>query len=60
MNRFQIKVITDALEQPEKLTEWEYDFVSDLAEKETDDMGKSYELSEKQNAIINRIGQKLS
>jgi hypothetical protein len=55
MNRFQIKVITDAMDQPENLTDWECDFIDDLAEK-----GEDYELSDKQNAIINRIGQKLS
>ena len=55
MNRFQIKIITDAIDQPEKLTDWENDFVSDIAER-----GDDYELSEKQNKIINRIGQKLS
>lgn len=55
MNRVQEKFILDALDQPEKLTEWEYDFINSLAEKEND-----YELSEKQNSILNRIQRKLS
>lgn len=54
MNRFQKEVIKEALDEPEKLTDWENDFVSDLANKPDD-----YELSEKQNAIINRISQKV-
>ena len=54
MNRVQERFILDALDQPEKLTEWEYDFINNLAEKD-----KDYELSEKQNAILNRIQRKL-
>lgn len=55
MNRFQIKIVTDALDQPENLSDWESDFISNIADK-----GDDYELSDKQNAIINRIGQKLT
>jgi hypothetical protein len=54
MNRVQIKFIKDALDQPEKLTDWEYDFINDLAEK-----GDDYSLSAKQNEILNRIQRKL-
>lgn len=53
-NRVQRKFILDALDQPERLTDWENEFISDLAEKDDD-----YELSEKQNKILNRISQKL-
>lgn len=54
MNRVQIRFIKDALDQPEKLSDWENQFISDLAEKP-----ESYELSEKQNAVLNRIQRKL-
>ena len=54
MNRLQQKIIEQALNDPEKLSEWEYDFINDIAEKCED-----YELSEKQNSIVNRIGSKL-
>lgn len=54
MNKVQIKFIKDALDQPEKLTDWEYDFINDIAEKE-----QNYELTEKQNKILNRIQSKL-
>jgi hypothetical protein len=54
MNRFQRKIIVDALEDPSRLTDWEFDFVNSLADK-TDD---EYELTEKQNKIVNRIGEK--
>ena len=54
MNRVQIKFIQDALDQPEKLTEWEYGYINALAER-----GDDYKLSEKQNEILNRIQRKL-
>lgn len=54
MNRVQIMFVKDALDQAEKLSEWEYDFVMSLA-----DRGDDYELSEKQNQILNRIQRKL-
>lgn len=53
MNGFQKKIIEDAIDDPDRLSEWEYDFVNDLAGKED-----YYELSDKQNSIINRISQK--
>lgn len=54
MNRVQKRFIKDALDQPEKLTEWENNFISDMAEKDDD-----YELSERQNATLNKIQRKL-
>ncbi len=54
MNRIQKTIIKQAIEDPSHLSDWEYDFVNDLADKEDD-----YELSEKQNSILNRIGSKL-
>ena len=54
MNTFQQKLICDALDQPEKLTYRERDFVNSLA-----DLPEDKELSEKQNSTLNRIGSKL-
>ncbi len=54
MNRYQKQVIKDALDYPEKLSDWEVDFINSLADRDDD-----YELSEKQNTIINRIGPKV-
>lgn len=54
MNRVQIKFIVDALDQEYKLTSWESDYINDLADKPDD-----YELSEKQNSILNRIQGKI-
>lgn len=54
MNRLQIQIVKEALDQPENLSEWELDFINDIAGK-----GNDYQLSEKQNKIVNRIGSKL-
>lgn len=54
MNRAQKRFVKDALDQPEKLSDWENNFINDLAEKEED-----YELSDKQNDVLNRIQRKL-
>jgi len=54
MNRVQKRFIKDALDQPEKLAEWENTFISDLAEKDDD-----YELTERQNSVLNKIQGKL-
>lgn len=54
MNRVQRQFVKDAIEYEHKLTEWEAKFINDLAER-----GDDYELSEKQNSILNRISQKL-
>ena len=54
MNKVQIKFIKDALDHPEKLNEWEYEFINDLADRDDD-----CPLSVKQNAVLNRISQKL-
>ena len=53
-NRIQRKFISDALDNPDRLTDWENGFIDDLADKDDD-----HELSEKQNEILNRISQKL-
>lgn len=54
MNRVQIRFVKDALDQPEKLSDWENNFINDLAEKP-----EGYELSEKQNTTLNKIQRKL-
>lgn len=55
MNRVQKKFVLDALDAEEVLTEWEHQFINDLAEKPD-----SYELSDKQNEILNRIQRKVN
>jgi len=54
MNRVQIQIIKEAMDSPEKLSNWEFDFVNDIAKK-----GDDYELSDKQNHIVNRIGSRM-
>lgn len=54
MNNYQIKRIYEALDNLEHLSEWENDFINNLAEKP-----EGYQLSEKENHIINRISQKI-
>lgn len=55
MNGFQKKQIKRALDQPENLTDWEYDRMLEWAEYPDE-----RELSEKQNKILNRIAEKLT
>ena len=55
MNSYQKKRILEALDNEYKLTEWEWDFINSLADKDEDE----YELSSKQNSILNRISQKM-
>ena len=54
MNTLQQRIINKALEHSEHLTDWEYDFVYSLS-----DRPGTYQLSEKQNSILNRIWEKL-
>lgn len=55
MNNYQKKRLIEATQFEEHLTEWEIEFVNDLVEK-----GDDYELSEKQNSILNRISTKIA
>lgn len=57
MNRIQRKFVIDALDQEHKLTEWESQYINDLAER--DEKSPDYVLSDKQNEILNRISRKL-
>lgn len=54
MNRVQIQFIKDALDNEDLLSDWESGFINSLADNEDD-----YELSDKQNEILNRISQKV-
>lgn len=54
MNSYQEKRVIEAMDNPEKLTDWENEFIDSLADKEED-----YKLSTKQNAVLNRISQKM-
>ncbi len=55
MNRVQKQIIKDALEYPENLSIWELAYMRGLADKPD-----NYELSEKQNKIVNSIGSKVA
>lgn len=54
MNRVQLKFVEDAEQNGHLLTQWEQTFIDDLSRKD-----EGYELSEKQNEILNRISRKL-
>jgi len=54
MNRVQKQIIKDAIDYPENLSEWESEFIDNIADKDDD-----YELSEEQNSVLNRIGSKV-
>ncbi len=54
MNRFQVKLINDAIDQPHNLTDWEKDFIESISKRD----GRS-ELSSKENSILNTIGSKI-
>ena len=57
MNKIQRKFVIDALDQEHKLTEWESQYINDLAER--DERSPDMKLSDKQNEILNRIQRKL-
>lgn len=54
MNGLQIKWLEKADEQSDKLNDWELEFVENLNDKPED-----YELSDKQNSVLNKINAKL-
>lgn len=54
MDKVQVQIIKEAMDQCEKLTDWEVAFIDGLADRRDD-----YELSDKQNAVLNRIGNKM-
>lgn len=55
MNRVQKQIIKDALDEEHRLSEWESEFINDMAEFDDD-----RELTAKQNSVLNRIGTKLN
>jgi len=57
MNRVQRRFVLDALDQEHKLTEWESEFINDLAER--DEKIPDKPLTDRQNEILNRISQQL-
>ena len=58
MNGFQSKRVIEAMDNEDKLTEWEVDFVNSLADQ--DERHPDKPLSEKQNEILNQISQKIT
>jgi len=54
MDRVQINMIKEAQDNENMLSEWEHDFINSLADKDED-----YTLSEKQNAVLLRINNKV-
>jgi len=54
MNGYQVKRINEALDNLQHLSEWENDFINNLADKRED-----VELTEKQNRTLNRISEKI-
>jgi hypothetical protein len=54
MTKDQINIISKAMDQPEALTEWEYDFINILADYDED-----RNLSVAQERSLERIGNKL-
>lgn len=54
MNNFQIKMLQKLADRPELLNSWEQEFVESLLDRNED-----YVLSDKQNAILNRLSEKL-
>ena len=57
MNRIQKRFVLDALEYEHMLTDWESEFINDLAER--NESQPNMVLSDKQNDILNRISQKI-
>lgn len=54
MNGFQEKVIERAERNIDKLDSWECEFIESLQDKPND-----YELTDKQNHILNKISEKV-
>ncbi len=54
MSPEQKRVVMEAMDQPENLTEWEYDFINSLA-----DLQEGRVLTVKQAEVLSRIELKL-
>jgi len=57
MNTFQLNILERAAARYEKLSSWELDFVESLLERA--DFEEDLELTDKQNAIINKLASKI-
>jgi len=55
MNKVQIQLIKECLDCEHEMSEWENEFINNIANHEED-----YELSKKQNEVLNRINQKIN
>jgi len=55
MNRIQTKIIVDAMDSEHLLSEWEMEFINSMADKDAE-----YDVTPKQNEILNRICTKLN
>lgn len=58
MNKVQRKFVMDALEQESELSEWESEFINDLADR--DEKYPDAVLTDRQNEVLNRIQRKLN
>lgn len=58
MNGYQRKRVLEAMDNEDKLSEWEYDFINSLAGNDESNPDKP--LTEKQNHILNRISQSIN
>lgn len=58
MNGYQRKRVLEAMDNDNKLTEWEVDFINSLADQ--DEITPARDLSEKQNDVLNRITQRIN
>lgn len=54
MNRVQVQLIKECLDSEHQMSVWEWDFINNIADKDDD-----YELSEKQNKVLNEINSRL-
>jgi len=58
MNRIQRKFVEEAMAQPVNLSLWEEGFINDLAFR--DDITPEFELTPKENEILNKIQGRLA
>ena len=54
-NRVQRQIIIDALDNEDLLSDWESDFINDIADYDNDK-----ELTHNQNKILNKIGNRIA
>lgn len=59
MNKVQVKLIKDAMENGYLLSKWEFNFINDLAIKDQM-IGDYYPLSKEQDEVLNKISDKVN